>query len=72
MNDFSLATSQIDCGIMPTPDLLPAIDNTEFQTQYIISREGSGVSIEISQNKKVHTVSKIRKKSCTGRKTLSY
>ena len=44
------------CDIsMPTPDP-PAIVNTKFQTQYFISREGSGVGIEMSQEKKVHTV----------------
>ena len=34
----------------------PAIENTKFQIQYGISREGSGVGIEMSQEKKVHTV----------------
>ena len=40
---------------MPTPDP-PAIENTKFQTQYGISWEGSGVGIEMLQEKKVHTV----------------
>jgi hypothetical protein len=40
---------------MPTPDP-PAIENTNFQTQYVISREGSGIGIDMSQEKKVHTV----------------
>ena len=44
------------CDIsMPTPDP-PAIENTKFQSQYGISRKGSGVGIEMSQEKKVHTV----------------
>ena len=39
---------------MPTPD--PAIYNSKSQTQYVLSREGSGVCIDMSQEKKVHTV----------------
>ena len=32
-----------------------AIENTKFQTQYVISREGSGVGIQMSQEKKTRT-----------------
>lgn len=34
----------------------PAIENTKFKTQYVISREGSGVGTKISREKKIHTV----------------